>query len=216
LLHLAPAGTGACPALAQRPAACEQSAACNAPTRCVPSTGRAAAATHPPRRTSRGVNFTLHNNAVQMVGAEATCQSLGGHLASYTSEYEQHEVEQAFVRGVRGAAAHRLPRAAHTPGHMAARQLCQVPTSAAAGAASAPPSAPEKGGGGTAAPAMCALEPLLASASTVTPPPPPPTPPGPPAAGLPPLLLAGPLARRRAAARPGPALQVDRPHGRRP
>ena len=35
-----------------------------------------------------------------MVEAETICQSIGGHLASYSSEYEQYEVEQAFIRGV--------------------------------------------------------------------------------------------------------------------
>jgi hypothetical protein len=55
-------------------------------------------------RTSRAVNFTFHNYPAPAAEAEAVCNRLGGHLASYSSLYEQYEVEQYFI-----AQGHLLP-----------------------------------------------------------------------------------------------------------
>jgi hypothetical protein len=57
-----------------------------------------------PCRTSRGVNFTFHNHQLPAAEAEAVCNRLGGHLATYASVYEQYEVEQYLI-----AQGHLLP-----------------------------------------------------------------------------------------------------------
>lgn len=76
-----------------------------------------------PFTTKGGVSFTFNPQPRDQAAAQALCNTQGGHLAMYTSQAEQGEVELGMGAAVSGAALQLTSCAAAAEWHTAARSV---------------------------------------------------------------------------------------------